>query len=125
MLVFILAFAPKVLGSSIPHIGDDYKHLNEYIIHNESLVVFFVFLSLAMGSIMKEINRATAIPYSPMLFFAGILAGYYWESLGVIGKSCKLVSDINPNGVLIIFLPVLIYEAGFKFDWHIFKKLFI
>ena len=74
---------------------------------------------------MKEFNVYTKIPYSPMLFFLGMIAGYYADSLGVIGKSCKLVSEINPNGVLIVFLPILIYEAGFKFDWHIFKKLFI
>lgn len=31
-----------------------------------------------------------------MLFVLGLLAGYYWDSLSIVGLSCKHVSDIEP-----------------------------
>ncbi len=51
----ILILLPLASGY-IPHIGDDYKR-SVYFTHNESLVIFFVFLSLGLGSLFKEINK--------------------------------------------------------------------
>ena len=33
------------------------------------------------------------------------------------------MSKVDPNAILSIFLPCLIFESGFKTEWHIFKKL--
>ena len=55
VIKFLFVIMPIVSGY-IPHIGDDYKR-SVYFTHNESLVVFFVFLSLGLGSLFKEINK--------------------------------------------------------------------
>lgn len=38
--------------------------------------------------------------------------------------AAKLVSELNPNGFLAIFLPPLLFESAFKTEWHLFKKQF-
>jgi hypothetical protein len=44
----------------------------------------------------------------------GVAMGYYHISLGFLGKAAVLVSELNPNGVIAIFLPALIFESAFK-----------
>lgn len=46
----------------------------------------------------------------------------YHTYLGVFGKSLAYVIDMDPHGMLSIFLPPLIFESGFNADWHIFRK---
>ena len=41
------------------------------------------------------------------------LLGYYKDSLGIMGDAAEQVSNINPHGILMIFLPPLIFESGF------------
>lgn len=54
----------------------------------------------------------------------GIILGRYFEHLGFIGEAAKLISELNPNGVLAIFLPTLIFESAFKSEWYMLKKQF-
>lgn len=35
--------------------------------------------------------------------------GYFADELGVIGDSINTISEIDPRGILIIFLPPLIF----------------
>lgn len=39
-----------------------------------------------------------------------------------MGKSAVLISQLNPNGIIAIFLPALIFESAFRTEWHLFKK---
>jgi NhaP-type Na+/H+ or K+/H+ antiporter len=59
-----------------------------------------------------------------MLFISGVLFGKFSHYLSYFGQAVETVSDINPHGILMIFLPILIFESGFNADWHIFKKQF-
>lgn len=59
-----------------------------------------------------------------MLFVSGVLFGKFSRYLSYFGEAVEVVSEINPHGILMIFLPVLIFESGFNADWHIFKKQF-
>lgn len=68
--------------------------------------------------------RLIQIPYTPMLFVSGVLFGKFSQYLSYFGQAVEVVSEINPHGILMIFLPVLIFESGFNADWHIFKKQF-
>jgi hypothetical protein len=49
------------------------------------LVVLFIFVGLLLGGLLREVNKKTKIPYTPMLLVLGILLGYFRESLGPIG----------------------------------------
>lgn len=52
------------------------------------------------------------------------MLGNYYEHLGFIGEATKLISELNPNGILAIFLPTLIFESAFKSEWYMLKKQF-
>ena len=54
---------------------------------------------------------------------SGIVLGIYHTNLGIIGQATHLISKVDPNAILAIFLPCLIFESAFKTEWHIFKKL--
>lgn len=91
-------------------------------ISTESLVVFFLFGGLMIAGFVREINKKTSIPYTPMLFVIGMFVGKFSESMGILGSAVSKISTINPHGILMIFLPILIFESGFNSDWHTFKK---
>lgn len=59
-----------------------------------------------------------------MLFVSGVLFGKFSSHLSYFGEAVETMKDINPHGILMIFLPILIFESGFNADWHIFKKQF-
>jgi NhaP-type Na+/H+ or K+/H+ antiporter len=43
--------------------------------------------------------------------------------LGLIGQATHLMSQVDPSGILALFLPCLIFESAFKTEWHTFKKM--
>jgi len=57
-----------------------------------------------------------------MLFIIGIFVGKFASELGLIGESVSTIQNIDPHGILMIFLPILVFESGFNSDWHYFKK---
>ena len=91
----------------------------------EAQVIFFLFGSLFLGGVFREINKKTGIPYTPMLFIFGILLGFYYDGLGSFGEAIYTISNVDPHGLLLIFLPTLIFESAFNADWHIFKRQFV
>jgi NhaP-type Na+/H+ or K+/H+ antiporter len=79
-------------------------------------------IGLLIGAVVRELNKRFNVPYTPLLFVIGLLLGYYKDALGILGDAAEQVSNINPHGILMIFLPPLIFESGFNSDWHIFRK---
>ncbi|MGN1230082.1 MAG: cation:proton antiporter [Prevotella sp.] len=89
--------------------------------------LFFVVISLAAGAIMRFLLRNSAFPYTVGLFCLGILLGIMCRSgilddTGILGLSIKSVGNISPDLILYIFLPVLIFDAAYELDIHIFRK---
>ena len=79
---------------------------------NGPTAVLFVFMGLLFGTLLREINKMTKIPYTPMLLVAGIFFGYYRNSLGVFGQSVIIISTMSPHMILMVFIPVLLFESG-------------
>lgn len=65
-----------------------------------------------MGTILREVNKRTKMPYTPMLLLLGIFLGYFRHSLGIFGDSTILVEKLHPHMILLIFIPTLIFESG-------------
>lgn len=84
--------------------------------------MFFLVIGLLIGAIVRELNKRFNVPYTPLLFLIGLLVGFFEKNLGMLGDAARQVSNINPHGILMIFLPPLIFESGFNSDWHIFRK---
>lgn len=60
-----------------------------------------------------------------MLLAVGIIAGSKVSQLGMLGQSITTMLQIDPEGILMIFIPTLIFESGFNADWYIFKRAII
>ncbi|EGR34487.1 sodium hydrogen exchanger family protein, putative [Ichthyophthirius multifiliis] len=93
--------------------------------HQQPLILFFVFFGLFFGGILRQVNQATKIPYTPMLIILGMIFAAYRNELGFIGDAVKIWSQINPHMILFIFIPVLIFESGFNCDWYVFKRALV
>jgi hypothetical protein len=50
-----------------------------------------------------------------MLLVLGIFLGYFRHHLGVVGESTSIIEKLNPHMILLIFIPVLIFESGTYF----------
>lgn len=56
----------------------------------------FVFMTLAVGSICREIKKLTKVPYTPMLILVGISWGLLEEWMGYTGRSASFIQNIEP-----------------------------
>jgi CPA1 family monovalent cation:H+ antiporter len=85
--------------------------------------LLFLFFGLTIAVIIKQLQKTWSfIPYTPTLFMVSVALGYYSHHLGAIGDSIAVISKMDPRGILIIFLPPLIFEGAFNSDWYIFRK---
>ena len=88
----------------------------------EALVVYFVIICIIIGGVAREIKKKTGIPYTPMLLVFGMLLGALSSKLGDLGAAVRMVLNINPHGILFIFIPALIFESAFNIDPYLFKR---
>jgi len=50
----------------------------------ETLCVFFLFMTLILGAILRYSNKKYGIPYTPTLFFMGIFLGKFFNYTGYL-----------------------------------------
>jgi len=86
-----------------------------------SYVIFFVFIGLLIGAALRGIRGRIKLPYTPVLLVLGFLVGFFLDSLGFFGSTGRFVTGIEPAGILLVFLPILMFESAFNADWHVFK----
>ncbi len=76
----------------------------------DALVLFFLFFSLTVAIVIKSLQKIWKfIPFTPTLFIVSILMGKFSDELGIVGDSITATSGIDPRGILLIFLPPLIF----------------
>lgn len=90
----------------------------------EAFVCVFIFLSLLIGAAFRELYRKFHIPFTPALLVFGILIGGLSGFLGPFGDLAKAASNLDPHGIIILFIPILLFESAMNADWYIFKKSF-
>lgn len=88
----------------------------------QPLILLYVFGGLLIGGLLRELNKKTKFPYTPMVVLTGIILGYWKSKLGIVGEATDVVGNINPHILLFVFIPVLIFESGFNSDWYVFKR---
>jgi NhaP-type Na+/H+ or K+/H+ antiporter len=69
-------------------------------------------MGLLFGTALREINKKTRIPYTPMLLVLGMFFGYARHSLGTFGQSVDIIATMSPHMILMVFIPVLLFESG-------------
>lgn len=88
--------------------------------------VVFVGISLVLGIASRHILRGTRIPYTVALLIIGIGLGSLEygtrHGLGKIGAGIRLWANINPELLLSVFLPALLFESSFAMEVHQIKR---
>ncbi|WJX46913.1 Son of sevenless 1 [Trifolium repens] len=93
---------------------------------NPSDAVIFFGLSLALGIACRHLLRGTRVPYTVALLILGIALGSLeygtHHRLGKIGDGIRLWSEIDPELLLAVFLPALLFESSFSMEVHQIKR---
>lgn len=82
---------------------------------------------LFIGALLKSLLRRTRVPYTVALFAVGLLVGLadrygLFHAIPRLEDALTGVANINPDFILYIFLPVLIFDAAYELNLHIFRK---
>lgn len=91
----------------------------------EATVSLFVFASLLIGAGFRELYRKFKLPFTPSLLIFGILLGFVAKRFGPDHNLIDSASHVDPHGIIILFIPILLFESAMNADWYIFKKSFI
>ena len=71
------------------------------------------------------------LPISVTLFGMGLAFGFMFDAESVCEDNALLCASTiewagtHPHTILFIFLPPLLFEAAYKMNWHVFKKVFL
>ena len=105
--------------------------LSETMENEYSLVpLLFVLAALLVGAVLKPLLKKLKIPYTVGLFCFGLIVGVLYRQdllpeAGLLGRAVDVTGNINPDMLLYIFLPVLIFSAAYELDLHTFRKIFV
>ncbi|KAJ0726654.1 putative cyclic nucleotide-binding domain, cation/H+ exchanger, cation/H+ exchanger, CPA1 family [Helianthus annuus] len=89
--------------------------------------VLFMGMSLVLGVASRHLLRGTRVPYTAALLVIGIAMGSLAEygtghRLGKVGDGIRIWANIDPDLLLAVFLPPLLFESSFSMDVHHIKK---
>ncbi|OAY77908.1 Sodium/hydrogen exchanger 7 [Ananas comosus] len=91
--------------------------------------VVFVGISLVLGIASRHLLRGTRVPYTVALLVLGVALGSLEygtkHGIGKLGAGIRLWANINPNLLLAVFLPALLFESSFAMEVHQIKKCMV
>ena len=110
--------------------------------------LFFVILSLIIGAAANHFLHKVPLPFTVVLMLIGLGLGFA-QKFGLLGAgshagsghgaghegylsklldalrgSIEWGANLDPHLILYVFLPILIFEAAYALDVHVFKKSF-
>ena len=86
------------------------------------LLFLFMILSVLTGVFFKFFQKYIHYEYTPIILIIGMIFGFFFDKVGEIGKSLEYVGNIDGHSLLLIFIPLLIFESSFTADTHTFMK---
>lgn len=93
---------------------------------NPTDAVIFFGVSLILGIACRHFLRGTRIPYTVALLVIGIGLGSleYGTKHGVgrFGDGIRIWENIDPDLLLAVFLPALLFESSFSMEVHQIKR---
>ncbi|XP_042023287.1 sodium/hydrogen exchanger 8-like isoform X2 [Salvia splendens] len=88
--------------------------------------VLFFGISLVLGIACRHALRGTRVPYTVALLLLGIGLGALeygtHHKFGKIGDGIRLWANIDPELLLAVFLPALLFESSFLMEVHQIKR---
>eukprot|EP00055_Hartaetosiga_balthica_P009678 m.39105 g.39105 ORF g.39105 m.39105 type:complete len:1369 (+) comp6841_c0_seq1:103-4209(+) len=92
-------------------------------------IIVFIFFGLALGVCTRQFINALRIPipYTVCLLLLGLVWGAITNAtdFGHLGNASCIVSSIDPSLLLLIFLPLLVFESAFSLNYHAFRDVLI
>ncbi|HRP95949.1 MAG TPA: sodium:proton antiporter [Rhodocyclaceae bacterium] len=93
-----------------------------------SILLFAVF-ALLSGALLRFLLARSQVPYSVALLLFGLALGALaqqdwlpaWSA--ELARSIELVAGIEPQLILFLFLPALIFESAFRLEVHLFRRM--
>ncbi|KAK9277152.1 hypothetical protein L1049_006691 [Liquidambar formosana] len=96
---------------------------------NPTDAVIFVGISLVLGICCRHLLRGTRVPYTVALLVLGVALGsldYGTDHrMGKIGDGIRLWAKIDPDLLLAVFLPALLFESAFSMEVHQIKRCIV
>ena len=104
--------------------------------------LFFLILALIIGAAARHFLHKVPLPFTVVLMLIGLGLGFAFRgghegaahAAGHDGLLAKLMdalrgsvewgANLDPHLILYVFLPILIFEAAYALDVHVFKKSF-
>lgn len=101
--------------------------------HTDTTPLLFIIFSIVIGGLASYGLKKISLPFTVALMLIGFILGllgrvdFFMDifDLPQADQSIKWASHIDPHLMLYIFLPILIFEAAFAMDVHIFKKTLV
>ena len=89
--------------------------------------VLLPIIGLLVGVAVKSLDRWIKLPYTVMLFVVGIVFGVCarTELVGshvMVRNVLDMITGINPDFILYVFLPILVFDAAYEMDLNAFRK---
>jgi len=85
----------------------------------------FTVLLLIIGLVIGFLNRNILNQYSGHHDSSGFFADLWHKILETLSGAITWGGNLDGHLILYVFLPILIFEAGFALDVHTFKKSFL
>lgn len=119
------------------HVSDEDSKHEEH--HTDTSPLFFIIIAVIIGALTRFFFQKSPLPFTVVLLLIGLLLGVLgrfdylsvFEINGVafdfsfMDRSIDWAANIDPHLLLYVFLPILIFEAAFAMDVHVFKKTFV
>lgn len=98
----------------------------------ESLLIpiLLIIAGLMVGVLFKSLSKYIKLPYTVILFAVGIAIGTLYrfnifENIPSIKTGISGIANLDPDFILYVFLPILIFEAAYEMNLHVFKKTLV
>ena len=96
---------------------------------NGLAILLFAVFSLLSGALLRFLLHGSKVPYSVALLLLGLLVGALAQQAWLpswaeeFAGSVDYVAGIEPQLILFLFLPALIFESAFAMEVHLFRRM--
>ena len=92
--------------------------------------IFLILAGLLVGVLFKSLSKYITVPYTVVLFAVGIAVGLMhrynvFGDIPLITAGIEEVANLDPNFILYVFLPILVFDAAYEMNLHIFRKTLV
>ncbi|CAH2037679.1 unnamed protein product [Thlaspi arvense] len=119
----------SIIDAAVPYRSPEKAASSSYSVESDSGpvdAVIFAGISLVLGTACRQLFNGTRVPYTVVLLVVGIVLGSLEygtnHNLGKIGHGIRIWNGINPDLLLAVFLPALLFESSFSMDVHQIKR---